>query len=592
MKIGLHSNAILALALLAPTVTLAQTTLPHTFQSGTPALAAEVNENFTALEQAVQQLEGLTEAPWKGDWQTSVVYGINDLVQFQGSVFIAVQPTTGVEDPTDTAFWSLFAAGGADGADGATGPQGVQGEVGPPGPIGDTGPTGPTGAVGPVGPIGPEGPQGVDGPIGPQGPAGADAVIDTALVQTRVTGTCAIGSFVAAIAQDGTVTCGNGTDVRANTRYGVAALANNGGDGFGGANTAIGTGALQFDTAGFWNTAVGVDALGDNTEGNYNTASGVNALWHNISGNNNTATGVNSLWANTTGSANTATGRGALFDNTTGDANVATGLLSMHLNTIGYSNTATGNRSLYANIDGYNNTVSGFQALSSNVDGHDNTVIGAWAKANSTTGSGNLILGAFAGINDDGVGSNNIIIAHTGVLNDTETTRIGEFQTRAFLAGVRGVTTGNADAVAVVIDSNGQLGTISSSRRYKEDISDMGSASDRLLQLHPVTFRYKDAYTDGEWPLDYGLIAEEVAEVFPELVVFNKDNQPETVKYRLLSSLLLNELQKQNAELKHQYHVNEAQQEQLRSLSGQVAEIPDLKRQLADLGDLVNKITN
>ena len=586
MKIGLHSNAILALALLAPTVTLAQTTLPHTFQSGTPALAAEVNENFTTLEQAVQQLEGLTEAPWKGDWQTSIVYGVNDLVQFQGSVFIAVQPTTGVEDPTDTAFWSLFAAGGADGA---TGPQGVQGDVGAQGPIGDTGPTGPTG---PVGPIGPQGPQGVDGPIGPQGPAGADAVIDTALVQTRVTGTCAIGSFVAAIAQDGTVTCGNGTDVRANTRYGVAALANNGGDGFGGANTAIGTGALQFDTAGFWNTAVGVDALGDNTEGNYNTASGVNALWHNISGNNNTATGVNSLWANTTGSANTATGRGALFDNTTGDANVATGLLSMHLNTIGYSNTATGNRSLYANIDGYNNTVSGFEALSANVDGHDNTVIGAWAKANSTTGSGNLILGAFAGINDDGVGSNNIIIAHTGVLNDTETTRIGEFQTRAFLAGVRGVTTGNADAVAVVIDSNGQLGTISSSRRYKEDISDMGSASDRLLQLHPVTFRYKDAYTDGERPLDYGLIAEEVAEVFPELVVFNKDDQPETVKYRLLSSLLLNELQKQNAELKHQYHVNEAQQKQLRSLSGQVAEIPDLKRQLADLGDLVNKITN
>ena len=577
MKIGLHSNAILALALLAPTVTLAQTTLPHTFQSGTPALAAEVNENFTTLEQAVQQLEGLTEAPWKGDWQTSIVYGVNDLVQFQGSVFIAVQPTTGVEDPTDTAFWSLFAAGGSDGADGATGPQGVQGEVGPPGPIGDTGPTGPTGPVGPV------------GPIGPEGPAGQDAVIDSTQVQTRVSGVCAFGLFVAAVAEDGSVTCATGTGVDLNTRYGDATLANNP---TGAANTAVGTGTLQFNTIGKWNTASGVDALGDNTEGNYNTASGVNALWHNISGNNNTATGVNSLWANTTGSANTATGRGALFDNTTGDANVATGLLSMHLNTIGYSNTATGNRSLYANIDGYNNTVSGFEALSANVDGHDNTVIGAWAKANSTTGSGNLILGAFAGINDDGVGSNNIIIAHTGVLNDTETTRIGEFQTRAFLAGVQGVTTGNADAVAVVIDSNGQLGTISSSRRYKEDISDMGSASDRLLQLHPVTFRYKDAYTDGERPLDYGLIAEEVAEVFPELVVFNKDNQPETVKYRLLSSLLLNELQKQNAELKHQYHVNEAQQKQLRSLSGQVAEIPDLKRQLADLGDLVNKITN
>ena len=101
----------------------------------------------------------------------------------------------------------------------------------------------------------------------------------------------------------------------------------------------------------------------------------------------------------------------------------------------------------------------------------------------------------------------------------------------------------------------------------------MGSASDRLLQLHPVTFRYKDAYANGEQPLDYGLIAEEVAEVFPELVVFNDDKQPETVKYRLLSSLLLNELQKQHSRL-----------------SGQVAEIDELKDQLTELSQLVNQM--
>ena len=222
---------------------------------------------------------------------------------------------------------------------------------------------------------------------------------------------------------------------------------------------------------------------------------------------------------------------------------------------------------------GFSNTASGFQALSANVDGHDNTVIGAWARANNSRGSGNLILGAFDGINDNGVGSNNIIVAHTGVLDDDVTTRIGEMQTRAFIAGIQGVTTGINDAVNVVIDSNGQLGTISSSRRYKEDINDMGSASDRLLQLHPVTFRYKESYANGEQPMDFGLIAEEVAEVFPDLVVFNAEGQPETVKYRLLSSLLLNEVQKQHS-----------------TLSGQVAEIDGLKDQLAELRQQVSRI--
>jgi hypothetical protein len=529
-----------------------QTQVPNIFQSGQPALAAEVNENFVALEAAVNQnadhIVQLPQLSWMGDWQTGVLYIADDLVQFQGSTYVAVQDTSGTEDPTEAAFWSLFAAAGAAGATGATGATGPQGEVGP------------------------EGPQGPQGPEGPIGPAGQDAVVDPALVQTRVSGTCTVGSFIVAIAEDGSVLCDNGSDVRANTRYGVAALANNAGEGFGGANTAVGTGALQFDTLGYWNTAIGVDALGDNTEGNFNTASGVNALWHNSTGNDNTAVGVNSLWANTTGNANTATGRGALFANTTANANVATGFLSMHLNTVGYSNTATGNRSLYANIDGYNNTVSGFQALSSNVDGHDNTVIGAWARANGNSGSGNLILGAFAGINDNGVGSNNIILAHAGVPDDNDTTRIGEFQTRTFIAGVQGVTTDINDAVGVVIDSDGQLGTISSSRRYKEDINDMGSSSDRLLQLHPVTFRYKGTYANGEQPLDYGLIAEEVAEVFPELVVFNEENQPETVKYRLLSSLLLNELQKQHSRL-----------------SGQGAEIDELKDQLTALSRLVSR---
>ena len=160
------------------------------------------------------------------------------------------------------------------------------------------------------------------------------------------------------------------------------------------------------------------------------------------------------------------------------------------------------------------------------------------------------------------------MIGHRGFASEGNTTRIGDaaFQTRAFIAGVQGVTTDVNDAVTVVIDSSGQLGTISSSRRYKEDISDMGAASTRLLQLRPVTFRYTQPYGNGEQPIDYGLIAEQVAEVFPELVVFDENNRPETVKYRLLSSLLLNELQKQHSEL-----------------SGQAAEIESLKDQLNEL---------
>jgi hypothetical protein len=192
----------------------------------------------------------------------------------------------------------------------------------------------------------------------------------------------------------------------------------------------------------------------------------------------------------------------------------------------------------------------------------------------NTTGTNNIAVGGFAGY-DLTSGDSNILIGNRGFAGEGNTTRIGDagFQNRAFIAGINGTTTGVADAVTVVIDSNGQLGTVSSSRRYKEDINDMGSASDRLLQLHPVTFRYKESYASGEQPLDYGLIAEEVAEVFPELVVFNDENQPETVKYRLLSSLLLNELQKQHSEL-----------------SGQAAEISELKDQLTELSQLVNQM--
>jgi hypothetical protein len=334
-----------------------------------------------------------------------------------------------------------------------------------------------------------------------------------------------------------------------------------------------------------------VDALGDNTEGNFNTATGVNALWHNITGSNNTATGMNALFSNTDGFENSATGRGALFANTSGARNTAAGSQSMHLNTTGTNNVGIGESALYSNTTGINNTATGAGALWANGTGSANTAVGYTALSAHATGdantafgyaalwdhdagASNIALGAFAGAGNTS-GSFNISIGSQGVDGENNTIRVGTVaeQTRTFIAGIRGGTTGAADAITVVIDSNGQLGTVSSSLRYKEDVNDMGEASGRLLDLKPVTFRYKEVQDNVERPLEYGLIAEEVAEVFPDLVVFNSEGQPETVKYRLLSSLLLNELQKQH-----------------RQLNGQVAEIGELKKQLTELGEIVNRM--
>jgi hypothetical protein len=171
-------------------------------------------------------------------------------------------------------------------------------------------------------------------------------------------------------------------------------------------------------------------------------------------------------------------------------------------------------------------------------------------------------------------GSNNIDIGNQGSTSDSGTIRIGctsnclvgnAPQTSAYIAGIYGFSTGLAN-VPVVIDSNGNLGTVSSSRRYKEDIADMGNASDRLMQLRPVTFRYKKAYEDGSRPVQYGLIAEEVAEVYPDLVAHSADGQVESVRYQLLDPMLLNELQKQHATI-------DAQKEQIRSLEERLARI-------------------
>lgn len=181
-----------------------------------------------------------------------------------------------------------------------------------------------------------------------------------------------------------------------------------------------------------------------------------------------------------------------------------------------------------------------------------NIALGAGALANRTTGTNNIAIGNLAANSVAGVGSNNIHIGSTGSAGDSAVVRIGTAgtQTSFFAAGIRGVTTGSNDAIPVMIDSSGQLGTVSSSRRFKEDIQDMGDASRDLMRLRPVTFRYKQPFSDGSKPVQYGLIAEEVAEIYPDLIARSADGEIETVKYQVLDSMLLNEFQRQDAEIK------------------------------------------
>ena len=276
---------------------------------------------------------------------------------------------------------------------------------------------------------------------------------------------------------------------------------------------------LGWNVGNFWMT------------GGDNTAIGWQAFLFNSTGRSNTAVGFQALQRNSEGISNTAIGLNALLNNTTGSENTASGFQALVYNNEGHRNTASGYSALTSNTAGSHNVASGYSALFNNTTGASNVAVGFQAGYYATTGSHNIYLGAHVnGVADE---SNTMYLGGQGI------------QTRTFIAGVAGTTTDIEDAVPVMIDSAGQLGTVVSSRRYKEDIQKMGDVSRRLLRLRPVTFRYTQAYRNGTRPVQFGLIAEEVAEVFPELVVRNGKGEPETVHYELLNVLLLNELQNQ-----------------------------------------------
>jgi hypothetical protein len=305
-----------------------------------------------------------------------------------------------------------------------------------------------------------------------------------------------------------------------------------------------------------------------------NTAVGLGALQNNTTGNQNTATGSGALFSNTVGNDNTANGQGALYLNTAGNENTAIGEQALYFNTTGIDNTAVGLGALFRNTTGNFNAANGEYALGNNTTGSANTAIGSLALGNNTTGSNNIAIGGSAASNVSSGNSNNIHIGSLGVAGDNGAIRIGGYpvaQTSFFAVGIRGVTTTNNDAIPVMIDSAGQLGTTSSSRRFKEDIEDMGAASHDLMRLRPVTYRYKQPFADGSKPIQYGLIAEEVAEVYPDLVAHSADGQIETVKYQVLDSMLLNEVQRLAQQLEEQRKENQSLQKRLAKLETALA---------------------
>jgi hypothetical protein len=366
-------------------------------------------------------------------------------------------------------------------------------------------------------------------------------------------------------------------------------------------NTAVGFGSLESATTttpGTDNTAVGLTTLASNTGGSSNTAVGESAGFTNSSGDNNVFIGLDAGYDNTTGGTNTFLGTQAGYYNQSGIGNTYVGFQAgkgaSAATVFGMNNTYVGNGAgLFNaggssnvffgadagqdNTTGSNNEFIGLGTGQSNTTGGNNTAVGNGALSSNTTGSNNIAIGQNAG---DSVTStnngNNIDIGNSGMSTDgaaanTGVIRIGTAgtQTSFFVAGVSGMMTGSNNAVAVLIDSNGQLGTVNSSQRFKEDIQDMGDASSGLLRLHPVTFRYKQPFADGSKPIEYGLIAEEVADVYPDLVAHSADGQIQTVKYQVLDSMLLNELQKQ-ADL------NRQQAEQIRLLEERLAAVEAL----------------
>jgi hypothetical protein len=342
--------------------------------------------------------------------------------------------------------------------------------------------------------------------------------------------------------------------------------------GYPGGNTAEGQNALFSRTTGGFNTAVGLLSLRSLTTGSFNTAIGAGALFLNTA-DNNTATGTGALLSNTTGVASTANGAFALFNNTTGAGNTGSGYQALFSNQTGANNAAYGYTALYNNTDsfnsafgsqtlvfntsGQNNTAVGYQALVLNTTGSANTATGVEALFHNTTGLSNVAVGYGALFNNTGsantaLGTSAGLFATTGAGNvyiGANMVGVAGESGACYIASIFGQT--SASGIPVLIGSDNKLGTATSSKRFKDGIKAMDKASEALLALKPVTFRYKKGIDPQGIP-QFGLVAEDVEEVNPDLVVRDKEGKPYTVRYDAVNAMLLNEFLKEHRTVQEQ----------------------------------------
>ena len=297
--------------------------------------------------------------------------------------------------------------------------------------------------------------------------------------------------------------------------------------------------ALNPATTGSDNTAHGWSSLFSNTTGSSNTADGRGALYGNSVGDNNTAVGFQALYNSLGGSENTATGSQALM-NSIGDQNTANGFQALRTNGIGQGNVANGIQALYNNTTGNQNTADGAYALYLNTTGAFNTASGTLALFHNTSGRENVAIGDSAGL-DLTTGDGNVCIGYDvrGVAGEFNTTRI------------RNIYSSLASERPVYVTSDNKLGTLLSTRRVKNDIKPMDKASETILALKPVTFRYKKEI-EPNGAMQFGLVAEEVAEIDPDLVILDKGGKPESVRYEAINAMLLNEFLKEHRKVEKQ----------------------------------------
>lgn len=306
------------------------------------------------------------------------------------------------------------------------------------------------------------------------------------------------------------------------------------------------------------NTFLGESALSKTTTGAANTATGSYALFNNTEGSNNTASGVYALTRNTTGNANTAIGASALARNTTANSNTAIGSGALGSNTTGYRNTASGVAALGENLTGHGNTATGFGALSRNRAGSNNVALGFNAGSNLTSGDGNVCIGY------------NV----SGIAGESNTTRI------------RNIYSSVASARPVYINSDNKIGALVSSRRFKEEIKPMDKLSEAILALKPVSFRYKKEI-EPNGAIMFGLIAEDVEQVDPDLITRNEKGEPETVRYEAVNAMLLNEFLKEHREVEEQ---SRRIDERGRTIAQHEAEIHALEGQIQKISDQLESI--